>query len=1338
MLNVSHNDFTGIPQPIANSSSLLYLVMSGNKISTITPNAFIGLSRLRELDLSFNRLTVFPESIKSLSSLKKLNLAGNRILTVPDAGFSLWPYLDVFQFHGNPLVCSCSMAWLRNYNLTTDLGRCSYPAGLEGNSVTCLTNPSCGAKENMYSSKENIQACFRKGQVLTNQNTNLKWDLSVGNVKTTTKSHANIEVFRECNLVSNVSLVGLNTWTLSDDSEEIGDLVCLTLSDNTWISDIRECVVLDHVVTKDETRSQTLQSVYIGVIVAISILLVIAICTALVIFFICKRRQTVPKQRGTVPTISEQENVVYENNAEAETSYIRNRVNRDEDRHYYDTVKPSDIYENDETNAIPSFPQYNGILNNLRFYGEWMMRTLDKNSFTDLPSVNRLILTNIGLQHLSCDVFNNISQELTIINLDDNQLDHFPACSVNNLYHLRELTLSKNFITCIPGHSVPSFLQHLDVSFNQIYSLSSAMSADAYNKNPLKTFNIRGNKLPGINGDELHLFSNLENLDVSENRLKYIHPKSFVTADVHLLVINLSQNQLTGDVWLSLEHLHQVRHLNLSHNQIDHVSDNVVASMGNLETFDISYNMVSEIGPAFVHQQTVKTLSFHHNLITKVSETMFAAGTGFMHSFDLDLSFNLLVSLDLTIHDCLYCTFSIHHNKLNAMRLSSNQNSTFSLIDISFNVLDAIPSHLPPWINFNGSHNPFSTASVMDFLTDLPNLAIRDVILKNTTFMCEQTTISDIWFFSKIILNLADNCVSSEFLCHLRSNVSNPYRGGVSIYLDRNGIEVLQECSFNVTVSMLSLKGNRLSFMNESFISEEMPYLEYLDLAENNIGLFNVVETLARNSELSHLNTSLNNQSELPLLRYTFKSTLAIFDFSWSNISRAYGFAFSFDYVFYYSRSGEVIVDISNNNLKQNIHVKFEIEILMPTFYLISSDNHIESIEDVIEFGGTTIPDATLVFDFSRNNIKRISNFLHFDPNTHFSYTRIVLNITKNLLTEFPTCDSLKHFKCCVRLDWDFSHNFLQALPHNETCILNKVRMLNVSHNDLTEILKPIANSSSLLYLVMSGNKISTITPSAFIGLSHLWELDLSFNRLSLFPESIKSLSSLKKLNLAGNGIMTVPDAGFSLWPFLTVFQFHGNPLVCSCSMAWLRNYNLTTDLGRCSYPAELEGNSVTCLTNSSCGANENMYSSKENIQACFRKGLVLTKQNENLKWDLSVGNVKTTSKSYSHIEVFRECNLVSNVSLVGLNTWSLSDDSEETGDLVCLTLSDNTWISDIRECVVLDGVVTKDENRCEMLHSVYIGVIVALSILLAIAICTALVIYFRCKGRQNIVYIRK
>ncbi|XP_069135139.1 protein artichoke-like [Argopecten irradians] len=1022
----------------------------------------------------------------------------------------------------------------------------------------------------------------------------------------------------------------------------------------------------------------------------------------------------------------------------------------------------------DQTNVIPRFPtflQNNITLSHVKFTGKWMMTNLNKTLLTGIPSkVEQFNLKNIGLQNLSCDTFVNFRLKLRILNLDDNKLTHFPACSVKNLYRLRELTLTKNFITFIPEYSLPENLENLDVSYNQIYTLSSAMSTHPYGilrLISLKTFNVSRNNLNRINY-ELQQFYRLENLDMSGNQLEYIHLRSFVSSGIFLLDINLSQNQLKNDIWLALEPLQRVQNLNLSHNQIDHVDGNMLSSLQRLQNFDISYNMVTEVEQMFGPRHNVQGLYFHHNQIMKVSRDMLAKGTMFMHLFELDLSFNLLVSVDMTILDCLNCTFSIHHNKVNSMYLSSNQNSMFRLIDISYNNLEAVPPNLPPWTNFNGSHNPFSTTSVMDLLIRLPHPAVNEVLLKNTTFLCKQTYIPPILISSNMTLDLADNCVSTEFLCYLRSNMSSPYTVSVNISLDRNGLESILECPLNVTVLKLSLKGNQISFLNESFILQEMPHLEYLDIAENNMHLLIVRSLITEHRHLLYLNLSLNNVLELPTIEisinalhpYLRKPTFL--DFSSCNISKGN----TFEYIDIFFSRLETGVDISNNSLTQAIPLKFIkthnafTYSYHSTFYLISSDNQMESIKEIISFGTRRFAYSKFVFDFSRNKISRISHLINCPSiRTNFRLMRIVLNVTKNLLQEFPNCGSLGDISYCLPYGYfflDFSYNFLQSLPTKEDCILDRVTMLNISHNNLTEISEPIANSTALLYLIMANNRISTISPDAFIGLPQIRELDMSFNRLTVFPESIKILSKLQKLKLDGNHILTISnDYSSSIWPALSEVNFHGNPLVCSCSVAWLRNYTFTTDLGQCRYPAEVEGTAVTCLAIPSCDKSENVYSSKKNIQAC-RTGLRLTNKVNNLEWDLSSARVQSTSKTQASVEVFRDGQRVDIFLSLGSDTKIPLKDSYKIGDQICLTLSDKTWVSNITECLVLSPREAQTEDQTEdqttvplvtsdqkfqvetpTQHTVYIGVIVALAVLLVTAICIPVGIYIVCKRRQ-------
>ncbi|XP_069104404.1 leucine-rich repeat and death domain-containing protein 1-like [Argopecten irradians] len=615
--------------------------------------------------------------------------------------------------------------------------------------------------------------------------------------------------------------------------------------------------------------------------------------------------------------------------------------------------------------------------------------------------------------------------------------------------------------------------------------------------------------------------------------------------------------------------------------------------------------------------------------------------------------------------------------------------------------------------------------------------------------MCYQSSIPDNELFDiRDTLDLADNCVPSEFLCHLPT-----FSGNLNAYLnlDRNKILTLPKCSFNFSSSyqahfFLSLKGNNINFVDEFFIWYEMTKLINLDLAENNLNFSSVQTLLSNRRNLLYLNMSFNNLHRLPPIE------LSLFEECYSN---------HYMHCFYESHMHS-FVDISNNALKHVTPLRIMVDdnrkylyLLTFTFSLLSFDNEIELLTDVLNLHGSLNkgvlwyygkPSVKFVFDFSRNRITEISH-LYNCPVTDFTeQALVVVNVTQNRMSEFPSCAILSDSNCLgeIILYLDFSKNFFLALPRNETCVIDKVEILNVSHNRFTEIPQPIANSSTLLYNNMGSNKISTISRSAFIGLPNLKELDLSFNRLTTFPDSIKSLSRLQTLNLVGNNILTIPDGSSSLWPSLSVFHFHGNPLLCSCSVAWLRNYTITTDQIQCKYPSALEGNMTTCLVDPLCVTNTSVYSSKENIQACGT-GLVVKSEDQNITWDLSLAPVHTTPQSNADVDVFRECRRVAKFSSVKGDNSTLLDYADEVGDIVCVTLSDKTWISNITKCLVLDRTRTQPvvqnvtigqhsvQKEVETPHYIYIGIIVALSVLLITATCVGLGIHIVHKRRQSV-----
>jgi protein toll len=80
------------------------LDLSHNRIQALPADAFIGLSKLKNLKLSKNKLIVVPNDIlQSLERLEELDLSNNEISIVESGGFQGVPKLRVVRFNNNKL-----------------------------------------------------------------------------------------------------------------------------------------------------------------------------------------------------------------------------------------------------------------------------------------------------------------------------------------------------------------------------------------------------------------------------------------------------------------------------------------------------------------------------------------------------------------------------------------------------------------------------------------------------------------------------------------------------------------------------------------------------------------------------------------------------------------------------------------------------------------------------------------------------------------------------------------------------------------------------------------------------------------------------------------------------------------------------------------------------------------------------------------------------------------------------------------------------------------------------------------------------------------------------------
>ncbi|XP_056426035.1 platelet glycoprotein Ib alpha chain isoform X3 [Hyla sarda] len=137
-LNLANNSLTTLPK-VSQLSGLTTLQLSNNMISTIPPDAFMGLKKLtrlelqhnsisslsdevfdglhkvKHLDLSYNQLRFLPNNLLSQTiDLEILYLSGNRLTEIPDHFFGELE-LNYVYLENNPWNCNCALRYFKEW-----------------------------------------------------------------------------------------------------------------------------------------------------------------------------------------------------------------------------------------------------------------------------------------------------------------------------------------------------------------------------------------------------------------------------------------------------------------------------------------------------------------------------------------------------------------------------------------------------------------------------------------------------------------------------------------------------------------------------------------------------------------------------------------------------------------------------------------------------------------------------------------------------------------------------------------------------------------------------------------------------------------------------------------------------------------------------------------------------------------------------------------------------------------------------------------------------------------------------------------------------------------------
>ncbi|KAI8481153.1 Toll-like receptor 3 [Branchiostoma belcheri] len=180
---------------------------------------------------------------------------------------------------------------------------------------------------------------------------------------------------------------------------------------------------------------------------------------------------------------------------------------------------------------------------------------------------------------------------------------------------------------------------------------------------------------------------------------------------------------------------------------------------------------------------------------------------------------------------------------------------------------------------------------------------------------------------------------------------------------------------------------------------------------------------------------------------------------------------------------------------------------------------------------------------------------------------------------------------------------------------------LNMKNNTSTpKVIKPsmFEGFTGLTYLntiFLSRNGFRQIHKDAFKNLTHLNNLYLSYNKINVLPNNLfQSSTKLSNLDLRNNSITVINKTVFD--PFLSSLKklyVAGNPLYCTCEMAWFRDWlnNTKADVGNltrdvlCSYPLKLNKKSILNFDTQICRRLRRALNTDNRPQRCTTYGAI-------------------------------------------------------------------------------------------------------------------------------------
>jgi len=696
----------------------------------------------------------------------------------------------------------------------------------------------------------------------------------------------------------------------------------------------------------------------------------------------------------------------------------------------------------------------------------------------------------------------------------------------------------------LPYSNQPSFLNSSslltldlsDISYNS--KISFVLKWVFGLKKLVSTFNYFEGPIP----DGLRNLTLLENLDLKENSFSSSIPHWFYSSFPHLKLLDLSNNNLQGNIYDALGNVTSLVILDLSYNQLEGPIPTSLGKVTSLVELDLSYNKLEGPIPTSLGKLT--------SLVV------------------LDLSHNQL-SGNITLHYCVNKGDGEHPKSLG--ELSSLRVLILSSNQLGGNPFESLRS-LSKLSYLSIDYNHFEGVVTEDHLTNLTSLDYFSAAGNNLTLkvgpnwyptfqltyldmsywklgpnfpswthsqnklqylVMSNTGILDyipryFWkaLYSLEYLNLSNN--------HIQGEIENsPTKPLSFLILDLSSNHLHGKLPFiSNQVQWLDLSGNSFSSMNDFLCCKQFKKfnLNFLNLASNNLSgkipgcWIQWKELMDLNLQSNHfvgnMPSSMGSLARLQSLNIRNNSLLGILPITLKKNTQL------------------ISLDLGENNLSGTIPTWIGESLIGLKILRLRSNNFSGHIPNEI-CNMTFLQDLDLAQNSLSGNIPNCFNHL------------------KSMLQKYKSSDLIIKGGVQVLYGRDDTISIIlwikgRALEYSK--ILGLVTNVDLSDNNLSGgIPREITYLDGLIYLNLSKNQLSGQIPPSIGNMRLLESIDLSRNQLSgEIPPTISNLSFLNNLDLSYNHLKGKIPIGTQIQSF-EASHFTGNnlcgpPLPINCS----------------------------------------------------------------------------------------------------------------------------------------------------------------------------------------------